>query len=144
MAASLLPAAEHHGQVKFNELPLPGATVTVTQGDKSFGALTDQDGIYSFPDLTDGNWTVRVEMLLFEPVEQEVAVQPEAPGAQFELQMLAPEAIQAKAQVQAPSETPAAPPASQPNARPRRGAAQQVAANTSSAFQQTEVNAAAA
>ena len=39
-----LAAAEHRGQVKFGGLPLPGATVTAAQGEKSFTAVTDLQG----------------------------------------------------------------------------------------------------
>jgi len=72
-------ASEHHGQVTFGGLPLPGATVTATQGDRKFVAVTDQQGQYSFPDLTDGAWTIEVEMQCFEPLKQNLTV---GPGAQ--------------------------------------------------------------
>src|SRR5207249_2699389 len=71
-------AAEHHGQVKFGGLPLPGATVTATQEGKTLGAITDFQGTYSFADLTEGTWTIRVEMLCFEPMQQEVAIKADA------------------------------------------------------------------
>jgi uncharacterized GH25 family protein len=64
LSLSALTAAEHHGQVAFGGLPLPGATVTAIQGGRNFTAVTDQQGLYSFPDLPDGVWTIRVEMLL--------------------------------------------------------------------------------
>ena len=38
-------ASEHHGQVTFGGLPVPGATVTATKGDKRLGAVTDQQGV---------------------------------------------------------------------------------------------------
>src|SRR5438874_1098678 len=68
-----LAAAEHHGQVKFGGLPVPGATVTATQGDKKFVAISDLQGAYSFPDLANGVWTMQIEMLCFSPIKQEVA-----------------------------------------------------------------------
>jgi hypothetical protein len=46
-----LAASEHHGQVTFGGLPVPGATVTATKGDKRLGAVTDQQGVYTFTDL---------------------------------------------------------------------------------------------
>ena len=64
-----LAASESHGAVKYGGLPLPGATVTATQGDKRIVAVTDANGNYSFPDLADGVWTIDVEMLCFEPAE---------------------------------------------------------------------------
>ncbi len=81
LAAFGLAASEHHGQVDFGGLPVPGATVTATQGDKKFVAITDQQGFYSFPDLPDGTWTIEVEMLGFSTIKQDVAIAAEcAPG----------------------------------------------------------------
>ena len=47
-------ASEYHGQVFFGGVPVPGATVTVTQGDKRFSTVTDRQGLYQFADLADG------------------------------------------------------------------------------------------
>ena len=47
-------ASEYHGFVTFSGLPVPGATVTVTQGGKKFVTVTDTQGFYSFPTLADG------------------------------------------------------------------------------------------
>ena len=85
---SLAFASEHHGMVKFGGLPVPGATVTATQADKRFTAITDQQGAYFFPDLPDGVWRVRVEMLCFAPLEREVAVSAQAPAGEWELKLL--------------------------------------------------------
>src|SRR6185312_10326245 len=94
---SLLAGAQHRGVVKFGALPVPGATVTATQGDKKFSALTDAQGTYSFADLADGTWTIKVEMLCFAPLEREVAVAPEAPAPVWELKLLPFAEIQASA-----------------------------------------------
>lgn len=88
LAAIGLAAAEHHGQVKFGGLPVPGATVTAAQGDKKLVAVTDQQGVYSFPDLADGTWTIQVEMLCFSTIKQEVGVAPGAPSPEWELKLL--------------------------------------------------------
>ena len=37
----LLVITEYRGQVVFNGVPVPGATVTVTQGEKKFKAITE-------------------------------------------------------------------------------------------------------
>ena len=63
--------------VKLGTLPVPGATVTARQGDKTFTVLTDTQGAYLFPDLADGTWTIKVEMRGFAPLEREV----QSPGA---------------------------------------------------------------
>ena len=49
--ANVAAASEYHGQVTFGGLPVPGATVTVTQGTKKLTTVSEQGGIYSFPDL---------------------------------------------------------------------------------------------
>ena len=97
LAAGCLFASEHHGTVKFNGVPVPGATVTASQGDKKFISVTDQDGVYSFADLPDGLWNIRVDMLCFEPLTQEVAVTPDAPSPEWNLKLLSLDAIKAEA-----------------------------------------------
>ena len=152
---SLLAAAEHHGLVKFGGLPVPGATVTATQADKRFTAITDQQGAYSFADLPDGVWTVRVEMLCFAPLEKEVAVTAQAPAPEWELKLLpldqmgavapppSPPTAATAAQALAAPPQPATPaPASGKNAKPSKAAAPQPA-NTASAFQRADLNASA-
>ena len=68
---SVLAASEHHGQVKFGGLPMPGATITATQGDKKLVTISDTQGMYSFPDLPEGAWIFEVEMLCFAPIKQD-------------------------------------------------------------------------
>lgn len=136
--------AEHHGSVKFGGLPVPGAAVTATHGNKRFSAISDQEGAYAFADLSDGVWTIRVEMLCFEPAERELAVTAGTPASEWELKLLPFEAIQASA---VPAEPPQSPPAAMakpaaaatPSKSKRAPAAQP--ANTSSAFQRADLNA---
>lgn len=78
----LFAASERHGQVTFGGVPIPGATVTATQGDKKFVAITDLMGSYAFPDLPDGAWTIVVEMLGFATVRGEIST------SAWELKML--------------------------------------------------------
>ena len=88
--AGLAMASEYHGQVTFGGLPVPGTTVkvTATQGNKTAIAITDTQGLYSFPDLTDGTWTIEIEMTGFAPVKQEVTVAPNAAAGAFEMKLL--------------------------------------------------------
>ncbi len=81
-------ASEYHGQVVFNGLPVPGATVTATQGTKKVVVTSDAAGNYTFLDLADGQWTITVEMLCFAPATQEVAVSPKVEAAKIELKLL--------------------------------------------------------
>src|ERR1035438_1647057 len=103
VACGLLPAAEHHGVVRFSGLPVPGATITASQGDKKVTAVTDQQGAYAFPELADGTWTLKVEMLCFTTLTQEVAVAPNAPSPEWELKLMALDAIKASAPPPAPA-----------------------------------------
>ncbi|HEX4138288.1 MAG TPA: TonB-dependent receptor [Bryobacteraceae bacterium] len=74
LVAGVLNGAESKGKVQFGGLPVPGATITATQGARTLTAVTDQDGNYTFADLPDGVWNFQVEMLGFAPVKQEVTV----------------------------------------------------------------------
>jgi hypothetical protein len=98
-AAALAMASEYHGQVTFGGLPVPGTTVkvTATQGNKTAVAITDTQGVYSFPDLTDGTWTIELEMTGFAPIKQEVTVAPNAPAGAFEMKLLSLEQMRAAA-----------------------------------------------
>lgn len=86
--AAAAVAAEHHGQVKFNGLPVPGATVTATHGAQTMSTVTDENGGYSFTDLTGGTWTVSVAMACFAPLRREVAVGNDAAVGEWELKLL--------------------------------------------------------
>ena len=114
-------AAEVHGEVKFGGLPLPGATVSASLDDKTFVAIADQNGNYSIPDLPDGVWHFKVEMLGFSPITQDVtaATNPPipAPPADFDLKMLSLDEIKAiagPAATQVPNISYTAPPAQAP------------------------------
>ena len=109
LAVCGLAASEHHGLVKFGSVPVPGATITATKGDKKAVAVTDDTGAYSFPDLEDGVWKIQVEMLCFTTVTKEIGVAPDAPGAQWELKLQTMDEIKPSLQTApAPGTTPAA------------------------------------
>jgi len=122
LAALCLPAAcllgsEYHGWVKSDGLPVPGATVTATQGDKTFATSTGESGEYSFADLPDGIWTLRISMLGFSPLTREVGVAPDAPSPTWELTLLGLDAL--RGQMAAAATAPAAAkPAASPSAAP--------------------------
>ena len=70
----LLAGGEHSGQVTFGDVPVPGATVTATAGDKKLVTATDDQGMFKLPDATPGVWTLKVEMLGFEPLSRDITV----------------------------------------------------------------------
>ncbi|WP_254060269.1 TonB-dependent receptor [Granulicella sp. L56] len=94
-ASSAAMASEYHGLVTSGGLPVPGATVTVTQGSKKNVAITDLQGFYSFPALSDGPATVDVEMTGYTQVKQEVTIAPNVAMGKAELQLLSLEQIRA-------------------------------------------------
>jgi hypothetical protein len=93
---SLAEASEYHGQVSFGGLPVPGATITATQGSKQIVTITDQQGLYSFADLTDGTWTIEVAMTCFSTIKQDVVIASNAPAAKWELHLLPLDQIRAE------------------------------------------------
>src|SRR6185437_8430750 len=80
-----MAASEQRGRVTFGGLPVPGATITATQGAQKLGTITDAQGWYSFPHLADGAWTIRIEMLCFATTQQDVTVAPGAPPSEWKL-----------------------------------------------------------
>jgi hypothetical protein len=87
-ASSVAIASEYHGIVTSGGLPVPGATVTVTQGSKKFVTVTDLQGFFSIPVLADGAGTIQVAMTGFSLVKQEVTVAPNAAMGKWELKQL--------------------------------------------------------
>ncbi len=90
---SLAAASAYHGQVTFGGLPVPGATVTVTQGTKKLTTVTDQGGLYNFAGLADGVWQIEIDMQCFSPVHNEVTVSTNTAAAKWELTLLPPDEI---------------------------------------------------
>ncbi|MEP6716616.1 MAG: carboxypeptidase-like regulatory domain-containing protein, partial [Terriglobia bacterium] len=152
LAITLLPAAEHRGLVTYGELPLPGATVTASQGEKKVTAVAGEDGIYTFPNLADGVWTLQVEMLCFAPLKQDLTVGPNAPLMKWDLKMLPADEIKA-ASVAAPppplppvSTTALTPDSGRPSIKApapkgKKGVPPPPAVNTPGGFQRAGVNA---
>lgn len=111
-SAALAMASPYRGVVTFGGMPLPGATVTATQGNKKLTAVTDENGAYQFDDLADGAWTIDVEMQCFEKMESQVTVAAAMPAATFELKLLPQDKLVAASQMAKPLE--ALPPAPAP------------------------------
>jgi hypothetical protein len=81
-------ASEHIGQVTFNGVAVPGATVVASQGDKRLATSTNQQGLYRFADLADGTWTIRVEMIGFSPASKDITIAADPQPVTFELSLL--------------------------------------------------------
>ncbi len=97
IAISLM-GAEHHGQVVFNSVPVPGATVTAVQGTRTLSAVTDAQGNYQFPDIGEGSWKLEVTMSGFSREQREFGVTNGGPSATWELKMLPFDQMRAEVQ----------------------------------------------
>jgi trimeric autotransporter adhesin len=146
LTVASVSAAEHHGQVFFNGLGVPGAVVTASRGDQKFAVITDARGGYSFPELLDGVWHIRIEMQAFSSLQQDVTIEPGSAGGQWELKLLAIDQIRGLT-TPPPAAAPPSPQAvattvSSPakTANPKKGILP-APTNTQTPFQRTEVNA---
>jgi trimeric autotransporter adhesin len=148
-----LTAAEHKGKVQFGGLPVPGATVTATQGDRTLVAITDMQGNYSFPDLSDGVWNFQIEMQAFASIKQEVTIAAGAGAPEWDLKLLSLDEIKATAAPPPPlppkisvTQQPETPQTAAGNSKNKKGAAAKAAqaqapANQQNSFQRAAVNA---
>jgi len=66
------------GNVRSAGQPVPGATVTVTQGSRHATTVTNSDGHF-FVSVPSGRWTVEVTMFGFEPLKETVMLSPGSP-----------------------------------------------------------------
>jgi hypothetical protein len=87
-AGAPLNAAEHRGEVIFNGFGVPGAVVTISRGEQRILTITDARGGYSFPEVGDGVWSIRIEMQAFSTIQLDVRIGPESTPAQWELKLL--------------------------------------------------------
>jgi len=113
--AGVAAASEYHGLVTFGGLPLPGATITLTQGATKMSATSDQGGVYLIDNLTDGVWQVSIEMQCFTTIRAEVNVDAHTPAGKWELTLLPLDQLMASSKLTEPSIV--APPPSAPAAK---------------------------
>ncbi len=88
LAAQQLWAAEYHGLVRYDGVPVPGATVTLTQGSTELSTVTDSQGLYEFPKIAEGNWKITIELRGFAPLNGNVRISPTNAQGEWALQML--------------------------------------------------------
>jgi hypothetical protein len=137
-----LAASDYSGQVAFAGVPIPGATVTATQGEQRIATITDRDGVYRFSGLTDGTWNVKVEMVGFDMITFDIRIPPPAEGSPpvSELTLLPIEKIVSHVPPPQPQASQAAGgtgPAAQPRAQQAR---QEASATSGTGFQRAGVN----
>ena len=83
---ALLNAAQESGSVYAADQPIPGATVTATQGDVKVVGYTDEHGRYSL-NLGPGMWDIQVEILGLTTMHQQVTVGEQAEVKDFTMEM---------------------------------------------------------
>jgi hypothetical protein len=101
-------ASPYYGKVTYNGMPVPGATVTVTQGPEKLIALTDAGGVYEFSDLKAGAWRIEIRMEFFSTIHAQVTVGAKTPAGSWELTPLPVSQLVAHAQKE--SSAPEVPP----------------------------------
>jgi hypothetical protein len=99
-------ATEYHGQVFYQGVPVPGATVTMTEGAKQAATVTDEQGLYEFPDLADGAWKIEIRMRGFEPLRAEITIAPNIQQGSWELKLLDLQQMLAETKVTKPESPP--------------------------------------
>jgi hypothetical protein len=84
------------GVVKFSGLPVPGATVIASQGERRTLTTTDETGRYEFPDLAGGAYSLEVRMFGFQPARRQVQMgSAGSPAVEWNLELLPKPAVQA-------------------------------------------------
>jgi hypothetical protein len=86
--AWLAAGSEYHGELLLNGVPVPGVSVTATNGKQEITTTSDERGAFSFPDLPDGSWTFEVSMTGFAVTKHEVTVNKDTPPAKWDLTLL--------------------------------------------------------
>jgi len=83
-ACSAAETADVRGRVTFGGIPVPGVTVTATQGSVVQSVITDSAGFFQFSNLSDGVWIVETNMQLFASQRREIVL-PTTGSVEFEL-----------------------------------------------------------
>jgi len=98
-------ASEYFGQITFGGLPVPGATITATQGTKTIRVTSDEGGVFRFDDLPDGQWKIEVKMLCFETIDADVTIASKMSATKYELKLLPADELRALATAPPPQLT---------------------------------------
>jgi trimeric autotransporter adhesin len=133
-----LAASEHRGIIRHNGLPVPGVTAIAAQDGKKLIAVSDMQGFYLFPDLPDGEWTIKLEKLGFQSITREIKIGSENAGEEWELTMLPMNEIKAEPIPAVFQQTDVAAPEENKDATPTVNAAKPSAFADLSAEQLTE------
>lgn len=103
--ASALAAPDLQGRVLFSGVPVPGVSVSATQGGRTVSTTSDEEGAFAFEHLDAGAWTIRVEMRGFATVTRDVTIPTEADGPPLTITLT----MRSYAEIVGPARPPAAP-----------------------------------
>jgi Carboxypeptidase regulatory-like domain len=106
LAAQTAWAAEYHGRVRYGGVPVPGATVTLTQGSTEISTSTDSQGLYEFPNIAEGAWKIGIELRGFASVRSSVTIGATNEQGEWTLQMLELKDLLSMAQTQPATTSP--------------------------------------
>jgi trimeric autotransporter adhesin len=106
LAAQTAWAAEYHGRVRYGGVPVPGATVTLTQGSTEISTSTDSQGLYEFPNIAEGAWKIGIELRGFASVRSSVTIGATNEQGEWTLQMLDLKDLLSMAQTQPATTSP--------------------------------------
>jgi trimeric autotransporter adhesin len=106
LAAQTLWAAEYHGRVRYGGVPVPGATVTLTQGSTELTTVTDSQGLYEFPNVPEGSWKISIELRGFASERGSVTIGATNEQGEWTLQMLDLKDLLSMAQTEPAAATP--------------------------------------
>src|SRR5579872_934095 len=82
------PGVKQFGMVRAFGRPIPGASITATQGEHKVVSTTDEAGRYELDGLTAGDWTIQVDMVAFAPLIKRRTMEALAPPAlDFDLEL---------------------------------------------------------
>ncbi len=90
-------ASEYYGQITYGGFPVPGATITATQGSRKFTVTSDEGGLYRFTDLADGEWKIEIVMQCFATIHGDVTIAAKTPPGKWALTLLPVEELKALA-----------------------------------------------
>lgn len=125
-ATQKLPPNAHMGLVRFQDQPIPGATVTAVQGDRKLVTSTDNEGAYRFLEMAPGTWRITVSMVGFADATLDITIPSDAPPPTLAITLLPYEVITKDVEiVKAAPAVAAAPGAGGNNRQPAPGAGAQ-------------------
>ncbi len=71
----------------------------MTRGGTTLITVSDQGGLYDFPDLPDGAWKIEIEMQGFSTIQSEINIAANTSGTKWELHLLSVDQMMARSKL---------------------------------------------